>query len=727
MILHAGPPIEWARMCGPMRGAVAGAIVLEGWAPTLEAANALAASGEIRFAPNHHFDAVGPMTGLTTRTMPVMVVENRAFGNRAYCTVNEGLGKVMRFGGNDDSVLDRLRWLSSTLGPLLGETLRAGEGVPLKALVARGLSMGDEMHQRNVACTSLLLRAIAPALARATRDNALLGELFEFIGGNDQFFLNVAMAMGKAIMDPVRGVDGASIVTAMSRNGTDFGVRLAGTGERWFTAPVEMPRGLYFPGFTANDANPDMGDSTIVETIGLGGFAMAASPAVAGFVGAGSASTALSATRSMYEITAARNPEWDDPRPGFRRSAVGHRRTQGGGERTRSDHQHRHRPPGAGGRAGGGRDRQCAARVLRAGGGGARRGDGCGMSAVVVNEVRRGFYLDSVALMRLSSEIAALPGVEDAVALIGTPSNLEIMRDAGLLAAPGEAAGPNDLVVAVRASDEPAAEAALAYAASAFKRESVQTGDARWRPRTVDGALDRMADANLVLVSTPGAYAAREARRALDRGLNVMLFSDNVSLESERALKERAHSRGLLVMGPDCRHRLHCRDAARVRERRPPRPGRGHRRIRDRTARGRGAARACRGRDLARDRSRRARSVRRGRRPQHPRRHRSPCVGCRDRSPDPRLEAARQADRAPCLRANRGGGQAVHCGRVRGGRDRNTAGGAGPGPDPQGCGRARHRMLNRPGVRCRRGGAARGSTAGAGASRAARGCSAGEP
>ena len=313
MILHAGPPIDWERMCGPMRGAIAGAIVLEGWAPTLEAAGEVAAAGEIRFAPNHHFDAVGPMTGLTTRSMPVMVVENRAFGNRAYCTVNEGLGKVMRFGGNDDSVLGRLRWLASTLGPLLGDTLQSGDGVPLKALVARGLSMGDEMHQRNVACTSLLLRALAPALVRATRDNALLGEVFDFIGGNDQFFLNVAMAMGKAIMDPVRGFDGSSIVTTMSRNGTDFGVRLSGTGERWFTAVVEMPSGLYFPGFTADDANPDMGDSTIVETVGLGGFAMAASPAVAGFVGAGNAMSALGATRSMYEITAARNPEWTIP------------------------------------------------------------------------------------------------------------------------------------------------------------------------------------------------------------------------------------------------------------------------------------------------------------------------------------------------------------------------------------------------------------------------------
>ena len=174
------------------------------------------------------------------------------------------------------------------------------------------------------------------------------------------------------------------------------------------------------------------------------------------------------------------------------------------------------------------------------------------MSAVVVNEVRRGFYLDSVALMRLSADLAALPGVEDAVAMVGTPSNLEIMREAGLLASPGEVAGPNDLVVAVRAADEPAAEAALSHAGSALGRKEVQTEAGQWRPRTLDGALEHMVDANLVLVSTPGAYAAREARRALDRGLNVMLFSDNVSLESERALKERAHSRGLLVMGPDC-------------------------------------------------------------------------------------------------------------------------------------------------------------------------------
>ena len=174
------------------------------------------------------------------------------------------------------------------------------------------------------------------------------------------------------------------------------------------------------------------------------------------------------------------------------------------------------------------------------------------MSAVVVNEVRRGFYLDSVALMQLSANLAVLPDVEDAVAMIGTPSNLEIMREAGLLAPAGEAAGPNDLVLAVRALDEAAAEAAFAHARSALEREIAPAEDGDWRPRTLDGALDRMGDANLVLVSTPGACAVREARRALERGLNVMLFSDNVPLASERALKERAHALGLLVMGPDC-------------------------------------------------------------------------------------------------------------------------------------------------------------------------------
>jgi hypothetical protein len=313
MILHAGPPIGWERMCGPLRGAIQGAIVLEGWAPDLAAAEKLAASGGIAFEPCHHHDAVGPMTGMITRSMPVMIVENRAFGTRAYCTINEGLGKVMRFGGNDAEVLNRLRWLAGTLGPALAGALRLQGGMPLKPVIARGLSMGDEMHQRNVACSSLFIRFLAPWLARAVADAEKLARVCEFIGANDQFFLNVAMAMGKAMADPARGVAGSTMVTAMCRNGTDFGIRVAATGEQWFTAPVEQPKGLYFPGYTEKDANPDIGDSAIVETIGLGGFAMAASPAVAGFVGAGSASEALNYTRAMYDITLGRNADWTMP------------------------------------------------------------------------------------------------------------------------------------------------------------------------------------------------------------------------------------------------------------------------------------------------------------------------------------------------------------------------------------------------------------------------------
>ena len=313
MILHAGPPVEWNRMCGPMRGAIMGVAVFEGWAPNLDVAADMAAAGEFEFHPNHHFDAVGPMTGLTTLTQPVMVVENRAFGNRTYCTINEGLGKVMRFGGNDEEVRARLAWLRDVLGPSMAAALRELDGVALKPIVARGLTMGDEMHQRNVGCSGLTLRAIASSMASTSSDSAELAKALAFIASNDQFFLNIAMALGKALMDPVRDIENSSIVTAMCRNGTDFGIRVSGTGDQWFTAPVEMPEGLYFPGYSEADANPDMGDSTIVETIGLGGFAMAAAPAVAGFVGAGAASEAANFTRSMREITHGENPEWTIP------------------------------------------------------------------------------------------------------------------------------------------------------------------------------------------------------------------------------------------------------------------------------------------------------------------------------------------------------------------------------------------------------------------------------
>jgi Protein of unknown function (DUF1116) len=322
MILHAGPPIAWERMCGPLRGAIMGIAVFEGWAKDLDDAAGKAAAGEFDFHPNHHFGAVGPMTGMTTKSQPVMVVENRAFGNRATCAINEGLGKVMRFGGNDAGVLDRLRWMRDVLGPALGRALRQTGGIPLKPLIARGLTMGDEMHQRNVACSSLLMRQLAPALAQTATSTEELAACLAFIGGNEQFFLNIAMAMGKALTDPARNIAGSSVVTAMSRNGTDFGIRVAATGDRWFTAPVEMPAGIYFPGFSERDANPDIGDSAITETAGIGGFAMAAAPAIVRFVG-GDVPFALATTTRMYEITLAENPAFGIPALEFRGTPTG--------------------------------------------------------------------------------------------------------------------------------------------------------------------------------------------------------------------------------------------------------------------------------------------------------------------------------------------------------------------------------------------------------------------
>jgi hypothetical protein len=310
VVLHAGPPVEWARMCDPMRVAILTAIRYEEWAANDDAARHLVERGQVRLEPCHHWRAVGPMTGMITASMPVLVVENRAHGNRAHATINEGLGKVLRFGANDDSVIARLRWMAQEAGPLLGAALRASGGLDLRTLMAQALRMGDEMHQRNVAASSLLARALMPHVARAGGKHNAVARLAEFIAGNDQFFLNVAMAAGKAFADPALGVAGSTMVATMARNGTDFGIRLSGTGERWFTAPVNTPVGLYFPGYSAEDANPDMGDSAIVETIGLGGAAMAAAPAAARFVGAGGMAEAQAATEEIFEISLDAHPHF---------------------------------------------------------------------------------------------------------------------------------------------------------------------------------------------------------------------------------------------------------------------------------------------------------------------------------------------------------------------------------------------------------------------------------
>jgi Protein of unknown function (DUF1116) len=322
-ILHAGPPIEWPDMSGPLRGAVLGAAVYEGLAGDLGEAERLAASGAFEFGPCHERGAVGPMAGVVSASMPMCIVENAAHGNRAFCTFNEGLGKVLRYGANDSEVLDRLAWIRDVLARVFGRALeRIGEPIDLRAMTAQALQMGDEGHNRNRAGTSLLLRELLPALIELDEPAADTAAVARFIAGNDHFFLNLTMPASKAIADAAAGIDRSSIVVAMARNGTEFGVRLSGTGDRWFTGPSGMIDGLYLPGFGPEDANPDIGDSTITETVGLGGLAMAASPAIVRVVG-GSAEDALEATRSMYDITWGESRSYQIPALGFRGTPTG--------------------------------------------------------------------------------------------------------------------------------------------------------------------------------------------------------------------------------------------------------------------------------------------------------------------------------------------------------------------------------------------------------------------
>ncbi len=320
---HAGPPIQWDDMCGPMQGAIMGAIVYEGLAVTLEEAELMAATGQVKLVSNHSLGAVGPMTGMITYSMPLWEVRNEAFGNVAYCTFNEGLGKVMRFGANDAEVVARLKWLETVLAPAMKASLALSGPISMKVLVAKALAMGDEMHQRNSGATSLFLREIMKYVVQVVNDKSDLITITDFITGNDQFFLNLAMATGKAIMDPVKNIPHSTVVTAMSRNGTNFGIKVSGLGEQWFEAPVNLPVGLYFPGYSEADANPDIGDSTIVETFGIGGFAMGSAPAVVRFVGASSAQEAVQYSLNMQEICVGLSPHFVLPALDFSGTATG--------------------------------------------------------------------------------------------------------------------------------------------------------------------------------------------------------------------------------------------------------------------------------------------------------------------------------------------------------------------------------------------------------------------
>ncbi len=311
LILHAGPPIEYKNMTGPMQGSCVGAVLYEEWASSEKEARDLLESGAIEFMPCHHANAVGPMGGITTRNMPMLVVENKYDGTTAYCIMNEGIGKVLRFGAYDQEVINRLRWMRDVLAPVLSKSLSKIEGgLNLNVIVAKAITMGDEFHQRNIAASLIFLKELASTITTLDHDQKQKEEVMEFLAKTDQFFLNIAMAMGKSMVDSARKDAKGTIVTTMARNGENFGVRIAQCNDEWFTAPVNTPQGLYFTGYSTEDANKDIGDSAITETIGVGGFAMVAAPGVTRFIGAGGFDDALRISNQMQQICVTNNPNF---------------------------------------------------------------------------------------------------------------------------------------------------------------------------------------------------------------------------------------------------------------------------------------------------------------------------------------------------------------------------------------------------------------------------------
>lgn len=317
VLLHAGPPIKWDDMTGPMQGSCIGAALFEGWASTEEEAVRMLSTGEVKFIPCHHVNAVGPMGGITSANMPVFVVENRSEGNEAYCIMNEGIGKVLRFGAYSDEVINRLKWMQNVLGPTISKALKlTSDGLNLNVMIAKAITMGDEFHQRNIAASLIFLKEISPYIVQLDMDPNDIKDVIKFLADTDQFFLNIAMATSKVVMDGARTIQEGTVVTAMCRNGKDFGIRISGMGDEWFTAPVNTPQGLFFTGYSQDDANPDIGDSAITETFGVGGMAMIAAPGVTRFVGAGGFGDALSTSNEMMEICISQNsnftiPTWD--------------------------------------------------------------------------------------------------------------------------------------------------------------------------------------------------------------------------------------------------------------------------------------------------------------------------------------------------------------------------------------------------------------------------------
>jgi hypothetical protein len=306
-------------MCGAQRGAIIGKVLYEGWAGSAQEAQSILAKGEINLEPNHHHQTVGPMAGTISQSSPVWVVENKAFGNRAFCRQVEGR---QQFGEYSHEALQGLRMWRDVWAPTLREALGKIGDLDLKPIMIQALQMGDELHNRHNAASSLFANKMAMAIAQADLPKESVLATLGYITNHHLIFLGLAMAAGKAISDPAHGIEYSTVVTAMARNGTEFGIRVSGLGDEWFTAPAPIVNGLYLPGYSSEDAGFDMGDSAITETVGWGAFVIGGAPGILSLVG-GTPEEALAYSREMKKITVATHPTYLMPALGFMGTSIG--------------------------------------------------------------------------------------------------------------------------------------------------------------------------------------------------------------------------------------------------------------------------------------------------------------------------------------------------------------------------------------------------------------------
>jgi hypothetical protein len=320
MLLHCGPAIEWPDVADPLRRSMRAATVAEGWAANVEEADQVLADGTVRLEPAYRYDTVMPMASAIGPSAPMFAVDNRDGGTRAFAPINQGPGETAWFGRETPAAIARLEFLHDVAGPMLRQVLGSSGSIDIFALAAQGVQIGDDVHMRTQGTTSLLIRNLLPQIAALPEDGRIA--LAQYLSGNHLFFLNLAMAAAKSAAMWAEQVEGSSIVTMMCRNGTSYGVRLAGSDEVFVSEAPPVAEAMYYPDYGPETSARDIGDSAILELVGLGGAAAAGSPAVAGFLPRGMAD-AVAMTEQMRSICTAESSRFKLPTRNYRGTPIG--------------------------------------------------------------------------------------------------------------------------------------------------------------------------------------------------------------------------------------------------------------------------------------------------------------------------------------------------------------------------------------------------------------------